>query len=65
MIAVSAKHRETKQFYTIYNQNLDTKTYLSKELSLLNSIYENYNEYVRTMCLMAQRVITESIFTVG
>ncbi|CAD7076776.1 unnamed protein product, partial [Hermetia illucens] len=41
---VSAKHRETKQFYTLYNTLDDTKLYLEKELSLLNSIYENYNE---------------------
>lgn len=41
---VSGKHRETKQFYTLYNTLDDTKLYLEKELSLLNSIYENYNE---------------------
>lgn len=40
---VSSKHRETKQFYTLYNTLDDTKLYLEKELSLLNSIYENYN----------------------
>ncbi|XP_055598049.1 coiled-coil domain-containing protein 93 [Uranotaenia lowii] len=39
---VSAKHRETKQFYTLYNTLDDTKLYLEKEMSLLNSIYENY-----------------------
>lgn len=41
---VSAKHKETKQYYTLYNTLDDTKLYLSKELSLLNSIHENYNE---------------------
>lgn len=41
---VSAKHRETKQYYTLYNTLDDTKLYVEKELSLLNSIYENYNE---------------------
>ncbi|KAG4076761.1 hypothetical protein HA402_009107 [Bradysia odoriphaga] len=41
---VSAKHRETKQFYTMYNTLDDTKRYLTKELSLLNSIHENYND---------------------
>lgn len=41
---VSSKHRETKQFYTLYNTLDDTKLYLEKELSLLNSIYENYND---------------------
>ncbi|XP_035783356.1 coiled-coil domain-containing protein 93-like isoform X2 [Anopheles albimanus] len=39
---VSAKHRETKQFYTLYNTLDDTKVYLEKEMSLLNSIYDNY-----------------------
>ncbi|XP_011312094.1 coiled-coil domain-containing protein 93 isoform X2 [Fopius arisanus] len=41
---VSTKHKETKQYYTLYNTLDDTKLYLSKELSLLNSIQENYNE---------------------
>lgn len=41
---VSATHKETKQFYGLYNTLDDTKLYLSKELTLLNSIYENYNE---------------------
>jgi len=41
---VSAKHKETKQYYTLYNTLDDTKLYLSKELSLLNSIQDNYNE---------------------
>lgn len=45
---VSAKHRETKQFYTLYNTLDDTKLYLEKELSLLNSIYENYQEGMTT-----------------
>ncbi|KAJ6641760.1 Coiled-coil domain-containing protein 93, partial [Pseudolycoriella hygida] len=41
---VSAKHRETKQFYTMYNTLDDTKRYLTKELSLLSSIHENYTD---------------------
>lgn len=41
---VSAKHKETKQYYTLYNTLDDSKLYLSKELSLLNSIQDNYNE---------------------
>lgn len=45
-ISVSAKHRETKQYFTLYNTLNDTKQYLTKELSLLNSIFENYAEYV-------------------
>lgn len=45
---VSAKHRETKQFYTLYNTLDDTKLYLEKEMSLLNSIYENYGNAMQT-----------------
>uniref|UniRef100_A0AAG5DWR8 Coiled-coil domain-containing protein 93 n=1 Tax=Anopheles atroparvus TaxID=41427 RepID=A0AAG5DWR8_ANOAO len=45
---VSAKHRETKQFYTLYNTLDDTKLYLEKEMSLLNSIYENYSSAMQT-----------------
>ncbi|XP_012281722.1 coiled-coil domain-containing protein 93 isoform X1 [Orussus abietinus] len=41
---VAAKHKETKQYYTLYNTLDDTKLYLNKELSLLNSIQENYTE---------------------
>ena len=41
---VSAKLKETKQYYTLYNTLTDTKLYLSKELSILDSIYENYDE---------------------
>ncbi|KAH0540211.1 coiled-coil domain-containing protein 93-like isoform X2 [Cotesia glomerata] len=39
---VSAKHKETKQYYTLYNTLDDSKLYLNKELSLLNSIQDNY-----------------------
>lgn len=41
---VAQKHEETKQFYTMYNTLDDTKLYLSKELSLLNSVLDNYSE---------------------
>ncbi|XP_017867676.1 PREDICTED: coiled-coil domain-containing protein 93 [Drosophila arizonae] len=41
---MSAKHLETKQYYTLYNTLNDKKRYLEKELSLLNSICEAYNE---------------------
>jgi uncharacterized coiled-coil protein SlyX len=43
-ISVSIKHKETKQYYSLYNTLDDKKLYLSKELSLLNSIQDNYNE---------------------
>uniref|UniRef100_A0A1B6D2L0 Coiled-coil domain-containing protein 93 n=2 Tax=Clastoptera arizonana TaxID=38151 RepID=A0A1B6D2L0_9HEMI len=41
---VSAKHRETKQFFTLYNTLNDTHQYLNKELTLLNSILDNYSD---------------------
>lgn len=41
---VSAKHRETKQFFSLYNTLSQTKTCLDKELSLLNSIFDNYQQ---------------------
>ncbi|CAG2060530.1 unnamed protein product [Timema podura] len=41
---VAAKHKETKQFYTLYNTLDDTKMYLGKELSLLNSILDTYTD---------------------
>jgi ATP/ADP translocase len=43
-LTVAAKHKETKQFYTLYNTLDDKKLYLSKELTLLNSILDNYTE---------------------
>ncbi|XP_063925320.1 coiled-coil domain-containing protein 93 [Zophobas morio] len=43
---VSAKHKETKQYYTLYNTMEDTKMYMRKELSLLNSISDSYPEAV-------------------
>ncbi|GBP19895.1 Coiled-coil domain-containing protein 93 [Eumeta japonica] len=41
---VASKHKETKQFYTFYNTLYEVKLYTSKELSLLNSILDNYEE---------------------
>ncbi|XP_067634295.1 coiled-coil domain-containing protein 93 isoform X2 [Eurosta solidaginis] len=41
---MSAKHIETKQYYTLFNTLNDKKRYLEKELSLLNSICEAFNE---------------------
>ncbi|KAL4703277.1 hypothetical protein ACJJTC_015409 [Scirpophaga incertulas] len=41
---VASKHRETKQYYIFYNTLYEMKLYLSKELSLLNSILDNYDE---------------------
>ncbi|KAI8788977.1 coiled-coil domain-containing protein 93 [Biomphalaria glabrata] len=39
---VASKHIETKQFFTLYNTLEDTKTYLNKEVQLLNSIHDNF-----------------------
>ncbi|XP_052794983.1 coiled-coil domain-containing protein 93-like isoform X1 [Mya arenaria] len=41
---VASTHKETKQFYTLYNTLDDTKLYLSKEVTLLNSIYDNFSQ---------------------
>ncbi|XP_045105593.1 coiled-coil domain-containing protein 93-like isoform X2 [Portunus trituberculatus] len=38
---VAATHRETQQFYNMYNTLADTKVYMEKEQSLLNSILDN------------------------
>lgn len=43
---VSAKHKETKQYYTLYNTLEDTRLYMKNELSLLNSISESYPEAI-------------------
>uniref|UniRef100_A0A8C8B1F9 Coiled-coil domain-containing protein 93 n=1 Tax=Otus sunia TaxID=257818 RepID=A0A8C8B1F9_9STRI len=41
---VSATHKETKQFFTLYNTLDDKKVYLEKEVNLLNSIHDNFNQ---------------------
>lgn len=41
---MSKKHKETKQLYAQYNTLNDTHLYIEKELTLLNSIYDNYNQ---------------------
>ncbi|KAF5278083.1 hypothetical protein FQR65_LT03599 [Abscondita terminalis] len=43
---VASKHQETKQYYTLYNTLEDTRTYIKKELSLLNSICDSYPEAI-------------------
>ena len=43
-ISVAATHKQTKQFYTLYNTLDDTKLYLQKEISLLNSIHDNFTQ---------------------
>lgn len=41
---ISVKHKETKQFYALYNTLNETHIYIDKELTLLNSVYDNYNQ---------------------
>ncbi|CAH1238702.1 CCDC93 [Branchiostoma lanceolatum] len=41
---VAATHKETKQFITLYNTLDDTKLYLNKEVNLLNSIHDNFEQ---------------------
>ncbi|XP_029423356.1 coiled-coil domain-containing protein 93 isoform X2 [Nannospalax galili] len=45
---ISAVHKETKQFFTLYNTLDDKKVYLEKEISLLNSIHENFSQFLKT-----------------
>lgn len=40
---VAAKHRETKQYFSLYNTLSETRTYMDKELNLLNAIHDSYN----------------------
>jgi len=35
LCSVAAKHKETKQFYTMYNTLEDTKVYLEKEVCMM------------------------------
>ncbi|PRP79347.1 hypothetical protein PROFUN_12948 [Planoprotostelium fungivorum] len=39
---IALKLVETRQYYNTYNTCDDTKTYLSKEVSILNSVHDNY-----------------------
>ncbi|KAK3747013.1 hypothetical protein QZH41_011962, partial [Actinostola sp. cb2023] len=41
---VAATHKETKQFFTLYNTLDDSKLYLGKEVNLLNSIHDNFEQ---------------------
>lgn len=45
---VAAKHKETKQFYTLYNTLEDSRMYIMKEVDLLNSIQDNFTEAMST-----------------
>ncbi|XP_071154810.1 coiled-coil domain-containing protein 93-like isoform X4 [Mytilus edulis] len=41
---ISSTHKETKQFYTLYNTLDDTKLYLNKEVNLLNSVHDTFTQ---------------------
>ncbi|VDI76881.1 Hypothetical predicted protein [Mytilus galloprovincialis] len=41
---ISSTHKETKQFYTLYNTLDDTKLYLNKEVNLLNSVHDTFSQ---------------------
>ncbi|XP_065072327.1 coiled-coil domain-containing protein 93-like [Rhopilema esculentum] len=45
---VAATHKETKQFYTLYNTLDDTKLYLEKEVNLLTSIHDNFDQALKS-----------------
>ncbi|XP_067891222.1 coiled-coil domain-containing protein 93 isoform X1 [Heterodontus francisci] len=45
---VAATHKETKQFFTLYNTLDDKKVYLEKEVNLLNSIHDNFQQAMST-----------------
>ncbi|XP_023940319.1 coiled-coil domain-containing protein 93 [Bicyclus anynana] len=46
---VASKHKETKQYYIFYNTLYEVKLYTSKELSLLNSILDNYDDVMSSV----------------
>ncbi|XP_017775729.1 PREDICTED: coiled-coil domain-containing protein 93 isoform X2 [Nicrophorus vespilloides] len=45
---VAAKHKETKQYFTLHNTLEDSKQYMIKEMSLLNSISDSYPKAMET-----------------
>ncbi|XP_059418646.1 coiled-coil domain-containing protein 93-like [Carassius carassius] len=42
--ALCLQHTETKQFFTLYNTLDDKKVYLEKEVNLLNSIHDHFQQ---------------------
>ncbi|XP_071341191.1 coiled-coil domain-containing protein 93 isoform X2 [Trachinotus anak] len=51
---VSATHKETKQFFTLYNTLDDKKVYLEKEVNLLNSIHDNFQQAMSSVAAKEQ-----------
>ena len=44
---MSFKYTETKHQYALYNTLSDTKSYMEKEISLLNSIHDGYEAAIK------------------
>lgn len=45
---MAAKHKETKQYYSLFNSLEDQRRYMRKELALLNSVGDNYPRAMET-----------------
>ncbi|ESN93607.1 hypothetical protein HELRODRAFT_88479, partial [Helobdella robusta] len=45
---VSWKHKETKQYFALYNTLEDTRMYINKEVNLLNSIHDNFERAMQS-----------------
>ena len=43
-VQVASKSEETKRYYALYNTLEEKKQHLAKEVSLLNSIFENFSK---------------------
>lgn len=61
-LSVASKHFETKKFYILYNQLEDTRIHLEKELSLLDSILNNFNQWV-SLFVPSEHFLVEDFFS--
>lgn len=59
LFLVDAKHHETKQYFTFYNTLNDKKCYMEKELSLLDSICEAYNNSMNSSLQSREEFLKE------
>ena len=50
LVAVAAKHRETKQHFALYNTLCDVKQFMEKEISQLSSIHDNFALAMSSNC---------------
>ena len=48
LLVVSAKLRETKQYYLMYNTVSNSKEYYAKEVTLLESIFESFEAAMKS-----------------